>query len=401
MQKILYTKFKIRKELIMNNEPKNSNIIKTNNNNLPNSQNTENIVDKISDSEKIEFLKEELNLVLYIQKLFFDDLEEQFFIYGVPEELYNELINYEPLKILYEIFEHNNYDEKKNLISEFKKYLKNTIKNKLKGHEMVRQMTESEKQMKIEELQKKQKIANETYKINEKRCIDFCNNILNGEDFFENLKQNPYRLSFEPDEEILDSNIGKEYFNYYEHANKMKQEKNIENFRKFQLDTNNELPTKLENQKKDYSRYKIIGIKPEYELSNISKRQLPTEIFKYLIFSGIMKEKDLELFSTNQFGRTFESTMGDIITEKELPTDEKRRKRYNIIDLSSTPDDIVWSEHKGYNRIHIFKSLQNWKNNNKIYISNQWSKDSIEKFIDFIHKHYSNHISISFSRKDK
>lgn len=117
-----------------------------------------------------------------------------------------------------------------------------------------------------------------------------------------------------------------------------------------------------------------------------------------------MQEKDLELFSTNQFGRTFESTMGDIITEKELPTDEKRRKRYNMVDLSNTPDDIVWSEDKCYDdleKIITFNSLKNWKNNNKIYISNQWSKDSIEKFIDFIHKHYSNHISISFSRKDK
>ena len=123
----------------MNNETKDFNIIKTNNNNLPNSQNTENIVDKISDSEKIEFLKEELNLVLYIQKLFFDDLEEQFCIYGVPEELYNELINYEPLKILYEIFEHNNYNEKKNLISEFKKL---TFNDKAKVMSLIAELSE-------------------------------------------------------------------------------------------------------------------------------------------------------------------------------------------------------------------------------------------------------------------
>ncbi len=130
-----------------------------------------------------------------------------------------------------------------------------------------------------------------------------------------------------------------------------------------------------------YTRYEINGhVKNNpIVLNSISKRRIPELVFNYLIWNNIIKEKDFEKFSKNQFGRTFESKMGDIIYEKDLPKEENRQKRYTKLDCS------------------------NFKNSDfhgVIYISNQWSEDSIEKFIDYIHKNYGEYIEITSPTKE-
>lgn len=124
---------------------------------------------------------------------------------------------------------------------------------------------------------------------------------------------------------------------------------------------------------KDYSRYEIIGVKPAYVKSNLSKRKLPTEIFTYLISNNILTAKDFKKYSINQFGRTFEAKMGDIILDNELPEALDRQKRYNKVDFSQYPK----SDFKG-----------------TLYISNQWDKKSIDKLINNIELNYGQHISI-------
>ncbi len=124
---------------------------------------------------------------------------------------------------------------------------------------------------------------------------------------------------------------------------------------------------------KDYSRYEIIGVNPAFIKSNLSKRKLPTEIFTYLISNNILKEKDISKYSINQFGRTFETKMGDIILPEELPQDEKRQIRYNKVDFSFYPK----SDFQGI-----------------LYFSNQWSKDSIDKLINNIELNFGKYLSI-------
>ena len=124
---------------------------------------------------------------------------------------------------------------------------------------------------------------------------------------------------------------------------------------------------------KDYSRYEIISVKPAYVKSNLSKRKLPTEIFTYLISNNILTAKDFKKYSINQFGRTFETKMGDIILDNELPEALDRQKRYNKVDFSQYPK----SDFKG-----------------TLYISNQWDKKSIDKLINNIELNYGQHISI-------
>lgn len=388
-------------------------------------------INDISDKEKIELLKEELNLVLYTQKLFRDDLVkvlnlvqgqfnslEQYLKYvdfkekefdfkkfqdnlsfRVYKEEINSLEKYEPLKKLYCIFEEDNYTKRKEEIYFFKEYLRKKIEEQLLVHKESVGLSVCEAQCQIDDLIKEQEKRKELSEIQYNRCVDFFNSIMNGGDFFENLNSNPYMLSsyLEFGTDILESKFGKEYSKYFKHAEEIKQERTVEGFRDYQTFMGIEKESRIERQNKDYTRYKIIGKDPEYELKNISKRQLPTEIFKFLIFSNIIKsEDDLKLFSTNQFGRTFESTMGDVLSEDELPNDEKRKKRYNMIDLSDDPDKIVPCN---YNLGGI--DLTTYKNSNKIYVSNQWGKDSIEKFIDFIHENYSEYIKIGHSKKDK
>lgn len=124
---------------------------------------------------------------------------------------------------------------------------------------------------------------------------------------------------------------------------------------------------------KDYSRYEIISVKPAYVKSNLSKRKLPTEIFTYLISNNILTAKDFKKYSINQFGRTFETKMGDIILDNELPEALDRQKRYNKVDFSQYPK----SDFKG-----------------TLYISNQWDKNSIDRLIDNIELNYGQYISI-------
>ena len=124
---------------------------------------------------------------------------------------------------------------------------------------------------------------------------------------------------------------------------------------------------------KDYSRYEIISVKPAYVKSNLSKRKLPTEIFTYLISNNILTAKDFKKYSINQFGRTFEAKMGDIILDNELPEALDRQKRYNKVDFSQYPK----SNFKG-----------------TLYISNQWDKNSIDRLINNIELNYGQHISI-------
>lgn len=124
-----------------------------------------------------------------------------------------------------------------------------------------------------------------------------------------------------------------------------------------------------------YSKYDFSGLikSNRKEELNVSKRQLPTVIFDYLICNKIIKNKDLELFSKNRFGRTFESKMGDIIKEKDLPSSPSRQKRYNKKDYSSIETIDI---------------------NEPIYISNQWDENSISKFIDYVRKEYNDYILI-------
>ena len=124
---------------------------------------------------------------------------------------------------------------------------------------------------------------------------------------------------------------------------------------------------------KDYSRYEIISVKPAYVKSNLSKRKLPTEIFTYLISNNILTAKDFKKYSINQFGRTFEAKMGDIILDNELPEALDRQKRYNKVDFSQYPK----SDFKG-----------------TLYISNQWDKNSIDRLINNIELNYGEYISI-------
>ena len=97
-----------------------------------------------------------------------------------------------------------------------------------------------------------------------------------------------------------------------------------------------------------------------------------------MISNNIIKEEDFSKFKTNQFGRTFESKMGDIVFEKDLPIEQNRLKRYNKVDFSQ----ILKSSYKGV-----------------LYISNQWSEESISKYIDYIRKHYNDFVLIEDPHK--
>ena len=130
-----------------------------------------------------------------------------------------------------------------------------------------------------------------------------------------------------------------------------------------------------------YSKYQITGLIKGHDYKNkkgkewLSKRQLPTEVFTYLISNNIIKEENFKDFSTNQFGRTFETKMGDIVLEKDLPKEKNRQKRYEKVDFSDS--EYKQSEFKGI-----------------LYFSNQWDEDSIFKFIKYIRKHYNDQIMI-------
>lgn len=405
----------------MNND---SNVIESNDK-IFSSVDIDKSINDISDKEKIELLKDELNLVFYTQKLFFEDLSERiraferflddikpyvenliskdeakFLNFDLRISCYKKdfdfLKNYEPLKKLYNVFEEDVYNKRIECIFQFKEYLGRKVEEQLLMHRENVSYFESDLKWKIKELVEEQKKRKEASHIQYDRCVNFFNSIMNGGDFFENLKSNPYELLDDIDIDILESKFGKEYSKYFKHADEIKQERTVEGFRDYQTFMGIEKESRIERQNKDYTRYKIIGKDPEYELKNISKRQLPTEIFKFLIFSNIIKsEDDLKVFSTNQFGRTFESTMGDVLSEDELPKDEKRQKRYNMIDLSCPPEKVCSCTD---NLLGI--DLTTYKNSNKIYVSNQWGKDSIDKFIDFIHEHYSEYIKIGHSKKD-
>ena len=130
-----------------------------------------------------------------------------------------------------------------------------------------------------------------------------------------------------------------------------------------------------------YTKYEVNGYikdKP-LQIKNVSKRQLPECVFTYLIKNNVIKECDFEKFFSNQFGRTFESKMGDIILEKDYPIQKNRQKRYTKIDCSN-------SESSDFHGV--------------VYISNQWSEDSIKKYIDYIHKNYGEYIQISNPTKE-
>lgn len=171
---------------------------------------------------------------------------------------------------------------------------------------------------------------------------------------------------------------------YYKYA--IATGKNPEDIYEFNKFTNKRLELKVtsdvnKNSKKDYTRYEILGVKPYFELKKISKRKLPTEVFKYLISNNIIKEEDFKKYSKNQFGRTFEIKMGDILTEEEMPKAENKQRRYNMIDFSDL-SKYPKSEYRG-----------------KIFVPNDWDKDSINKFIEHIETNYHEYLSIIYPDK--
>ena len=127
------------------------------------------------------------------------------------------------------------------------------------------------------------------------------------------------------------------------------------------------ISTKEVIKQKNYCKYFIKAYKPEFYLDNVSKRKLPTEIFKYLFSNGYMNEENIIEYSTNQFGRTFEAKRGDIQTEEDMIDNQKNLHRYNRID---------------------FSKINNSKFNKILYISSEWDYDSITKFLAYINERF-------------
>ena len=71
--------------------------------------------------------------------------------------------------------------------------------------------------------------------------------------------------------------------------------------------------------------------------------------------------------------------MGDIILEKDLPKEANRQKRYNKLDFTKYKK----SDFQGI-----------------IYVSNQWTEESIEKFVDYMNKNYKEYIEITSPAKE-
>ncbi len=155
----------------------------------------------------------------------------------------------------------------------------------------------------------------------------------------------------------------------YIYSNKLSKEEKIALTDALQEVTNK----KITQKKKNYVRYNIEGFHPYFEKTNISKRQLPTIVFEYLISNGLLEEKDFIEFSTNQFGRTFESKKGDLLTADMMKGNEKNLHRYNKIDFSKNKTS---------------------KYNGILYVSNQWDLNSITKFIQHINKKYCDKLII-------
>lgn len=124
---------------------------------------------------------------------------------------------------------------------------------------------------------------------------------------------------------------------------------------------------------KNFMKFIFTGKEPAFSSGKLSKRNLPTEIFKYLISNGILSEKDLSSYSTNAFGRKFAAKLGDILFENEISEQDINYKRFNRVD---------------------FNSIKNSKYKGILYISNQWDIDSIGKFCKHILEKYSDDIFI-------
>lgn len=241
------------------------------------------------------------------------------------------------------------------------------------------------------ELKNKHKIEREIYELATERNQKYLTNLIEGRDFIENFDENP-AVTYSYQDDVLQSKLGKDYLHYYNHAKTLNEIPSFADFREFQLARQNEVMTKKELNKKDYTKYNIFGLKPHYEKRHISKRHLPTEVFRYLFYYNILNEEDIKFFSTNQFGRTFEAKMGDILVEEDVPKEAHRIKRYNLLDFSKK--DFI-KESVGE------ESMTDWNCGftKKIYVSTEWDKSSIDKFIEYIQKYYSDYISIGLANR--
>ena len=132
--------------------------------------------------------------------------------------------------------------------------------------------------------------------------------------------------------------------------------------------------------RKNYTKYSLFGVNPQLAINKISKRNLPTKIFEYLFSNGYLNEENISMYSTNQFGRTFETKRGDIQTETDMKDNQKNLHRYNKID---------------------FSIIENSKYDKVLYISNQWDYDSLTKFIEHINSSFKGIIIVDEETKPK
>ena len=344
-----------------------------------------------------ELIKLQLNIALYtldvIRKYLLEPKEQNKDL----EKIGNQ-INADIITNFFNILCQNDIDSQIICLNNMKELYIRKLSAEIKHNEEAYSVRLEDQKIEIEDLIYKHKIENEARECSYKRAEKFLSNMYEGKDFIENLKENPYVL-FTYDENALDKKLIKDYYQYASHTDKLRTERNDEGFRNYQLTIGKEKATKFEKNKKDFTKYTIIGINPPYEKNKISKRQLPTEIIKYLIYYNILKEENLKDFSTNQFGRTFESKMGDIITEEELPTDPNRAKRYNLLDFTQVIK--MDTNAKAITRLDELLGENPCEFSKKIYVSTEWDKNSLENFIEYIRKNYKDYISIGHSSKEE
>ena len=312
----------------------------------------------------IEILKKELNLcsdVFYkIQTYDLIELQKHYsnlkcnkdntFSYLAIESIISNIND--TITSIQSILKYNDISRKKHYISFFNSLLKEEIKEKKK---QKKELEETENYL--------TEIENDTKLLIEKEYKSYVKQMGLNDDFYN------------------------EYVNFFHWSCVLKKERTIENFKMF-LNARKKGAISLANTK-DYTKFDMIGINPNLLLKKISKRQLPTEVFKYLIVNSILKPNEFEYFLKNNFGRTFESKMGDIILEKDYPKESHRQKRYNKLDFNQI------------NSNGLFSFVENKENrfNKILYVSNQWDKNSIEKFINFINAKFAKNITITKSNE--
>ena len=177
-------------------------------------------------------------------------------------------------------------------------------------------------------------------------------------------------------EKLYGQDYANKYLNYKMHTPAtIASLKNLANIHPSLMDNLNE-----NIKSKNYTKYSIEGVNSSFVLHKMSKRMVPTKVFEYLFANGFLTDKDLIRYSTNQFGRTFETKRGDIQTEEDMKDNKKNLHRYNKID---------------------FSKIKNSKYHNTLYISNQWDYDSLTEFIKHINEIYKGIIFVTEENKNK